>query len=201
MCICNISIATLWINPFVSLFLILTEACNSSVLTSSVFSFSSLSTTFSMLSFIIPVTSLTIFLMSCNLSMDPCLGSAGGSWPCVLSIRMFIFSCSFSEKANACLFLLERCLEKKKVCYHEYVKKKNDTWSQAFYAFFIFSDFLTMASLRLSDCKIKRMLVKFIHRTSVGIVNNYISYAKRSNKDIPFCSDVVWNREVRRQIE
>lgn len=124
MCICNISIATLWINPFVSLFLILTEACNSSVLASSVFSFSSLSTTFSMLSFIIPVTSLTIFLMSCNLSKDPCLGSAGGSWPCVLSIRMFIFSCSFSEKANACLFLLERCLEKKKVCYHEYVKKK-----------------------------------------------------------------------------
>ena len=93
-----------------SLWIVLTDASSSLVRTERVFSFSSLSTTFSRLSFIITVTSLTICRTSCSLSFGSCRVSVGGS--CTLSIRMFIFSCSESEKTKAVRFLLDRYIKR-----------------------------------------------------------------------------------------
>ena len=95
---------------YITTSIVLTDASSSLVRTERVFSFSSLSTTFSRLSFIITVTSLTICRTSCSLSFGSCRVSVGGS--CTLSIRMFIFSCSESEKTKAVRFLLDRYIKR-----------------------------------------------------------------------------------------
>lgn len=85
---------------------------------------------------------------------------------CLVNKNVYFFMFVFRE--SKCLSVSFRTLFRKEKSVLSRICKKK----KAIYAFFIFSDFLTMASLRLSDCKIKRMLVKFIHRTSAGIVNN-----------------------------
>lgn len=134
-----------------SLWIVLTDASNSLVRTERVFSFSSLSTTFSRLSFIITVTSLTICRTSCSLSFGSCRVSVGGS--CTLSIRMFIFSCSESEKAMAVRFLLDRYMKK--------IDSKRKYYTSS--SIYLYTTIkiakcikmvlqLTIASFRLSDC-------------------------------------------------